>query len=51
VATVKLYDRKTALVAADLLNDRVVPLFEEHGLRLLRVLTDRGTPYTPIPSL
>ena len=45
VATVKLYDRKTALVAADLLNDRVVPLFEEHGLRLLRVLTDRGTEY------
>ena len=45
VATVKLYDRKTALVAADLLNDRVVPCFEEHGLRLLRVLTDRGTEY------
>lgn len=45
VATVKLYDRKTALVAADLLNDRVVPCFEEHGLRLLRVLSDRGTEY------
>jgi len=32
-------------VAADLLNDRVVPFFEEHGIPLLRVLTDRGTEY------
>ena len=45
VACVKLYDRKTALVAADLLNDRVVPLFEDHGIPLLRILTDRGTEY------
>lgn len=29
-AFVKLYDRKNALVAADLLNDRVVPFLEEH---------------------
>jgi hypothetical protein len=41
----KLYDRKNALVAADLLNDRVIPFFEENDLRLLRVLTDRGTEY------
>jgi transposase InsO family protein len=45
VAFAKLYDRKNALVAADLLNDRVVPFFEEHDIRLLRVLTDRGTEY------
>ena len=45
VAFAKLYDRKNALVAADLLNDRVVPFFEEHGIPLLRVLTDRGTEY------
>ena len=45
VAFVKLYDRKNALVAADLLNDRVLPLFEEHDIPLLRVLTDRGTEY------
>src|SRR4051794_9852785 len=45
VAQVKLYDRKNALVAADMLNDRVLPFFEEHGVRLLRVLTDRGTEY------
>ncbi len=45
VAVVKLYDRKNALVAADMLNDRVLPLFEEEGVRLLRVLTDRGSEY------
>ena len=41
----KLYDRKTALTAADLLNDRVIPFFDEHGLRVDRVLTDRGTEF------
>jgi hypothetical protein len=45
VAFTKLYDRKNALVAADMLNDQVVPFFEHHDLRLLRVLTDRGTEY------
>jgi hypothetical protein len=38
VAIVKLYDRKNALVAADLLNDRVVPFFESEEVRLLRIL-------------
>ena len=41
----RLYDRKNALVAADILSDRVLPSFEEHGIPLLRVLTDRGTEY------
>ena len=41
----KLYDRKNALVAADMLNDRVVPFFEQHDLRVMRMLTDRGTEY------
>ena len=45
VAFVKLYDRKNAIVAADLLNDRVLPFYEQHELKLLRVLTDRGTEY------
>jgi transposase InsO family protein len=45
VAFTKLYDRKTPLTAADLLNDRVLPFYEEHGLPLCRVLTDRGTEY------
>ena len=45
LACAKLYDRRNALVAADLLNDRVLPFFEEHSLPLLRILTDRGTEY------
>jgi transposase InsO family protein len=45
VAQAKLYDRKNALVAADMLNDRVLPLFEQQGVRLLRILTDRGSEY------
>jgi hypothetical protein len=46
----KLYDRKTPITAADLLNDRVLPFFEEQGIRLLRVLTDRGTEYCGNPE-
>jgi transposase len=45
VAFAKLYDRKNALVAADMLNDQVVPFFEEQDVPLLRILTDRGTEY------
>ena len=45
VACAKLYTTKTPITAADLLNDRVLPLFDEHGLPLLRMLTDRGTEY------
>lgn len=45
VAFAKLYDRKNALVAADHLNDKVLPFFEENNVTLLRVLTDRGTEY------
>lgn len=45
VAFAKLYDRKNALVAADLLNDRVFPFFEEQDVPLLRILTDRGTEF------
>jgi len=45
VAFAKLYPDKTPVTAADLLNDRVVPFFEEHGIALLRVLTDRGTEF------
>ena len=45
VAFAKLYDRKTPLTAADLMNDRVVPFFDEHEIVVSRVLTDRGTEY------
>lgn len=50
VAFAKLYDRKTPLTAADLLNDRVVPFFEEHSIVVSRVLTDRGTEYCGRPE-
>jgi hypothetical protein len=39
VACAKLYDRKTPITAADLLNDRVIPFFDSHDVKLLRVLT------------
>jgi hypothetical protein len=41
----KLYDRKTPVTAVDLLNDRVLPFFEEHDMVLSRMLTDRGTEF------
>jgi transposase InsO family protein len=45
VAAAKLYTEKTPITAADLLNDRVVPFFDEHEIPLLRILTDRGSEY------
>jgi len=45
VAHCKLYNMKTAITAADLLNDRVLPFYEEMEMRVLRILTDRGTEY------
>src|SRR5436305_15139643 len=45
VAFAKLYDRKNALVPADMLNDRVLTFFDEQDVPLLRILTDRGTEY------
>lgn len=50
VAFAKVYDRKTALTAADLLNDRVLPFFEQQNLPILRILTDRGTEYKGKPE-
>jgi transposase InsO family protein len=50
VGVAKLYDRKTPLTAADLLNDRVVPFFEQHEIPLCRMLTDRGTEYCGTPD-
>ncbi len=45
VAFAKLYQTKTPITAADLLNDQVLPFFERHALPMLRILTDRGTEY------
>lgn len=50
VAFAKLYDRKTPITAADLLNDRVIPFFDACDVKLLRVLTDRGTEYCGNPE-
>ena len=50
VAAAKLYKTKTPITSADLLNDRVLPLFESHGLPMLRILTDRGTEYCGRPE-
>ena len=45
VAQAKLYATKDAITAADLLNDRILPMYEQEEVRLLRILTDRGTEY------
>lgn len=45
VALAKLYLEKTALTSADMLNDKVIPFFDEQEIGLLRILTDRGTEY------
>ena len=43
VAFAKLYETKYAITSADLLNDRILPFFEERQIPLLRVLTNRAT--------
>ena len=50
LAFAKLYDRKTPITAAELLNDRVIPFFDEHEIPLCRMLTDRGTEYCGNPE-
>ena len=45
VAFAKLYTSKHAITSADVLNDRVLPFFDEHQIPLLRILTDRGTEF------
>jgi transposase InsO family protein len=50
VAFAKLYPTKTPITAADTLNDKVIPCFEEHGMGVIRMLTDRGTEYCGCPE-
>jgi transposase InsO family protein len=50
VAFAKLYTTKVPVTAADLLNDRVLPFFEEENIPILRVLTDRGTEFCGSPD-
>ena len=35
---------------AELLNDRVIPFFDSHEVKLMRVLTDRGSEYCGNPE-
>lgn len=45
VGFAKVYNERTGLAAADFLNDKVLPVFDEHSIRMHRVLTDNGTEY------
>ena len=50
VAFGKLYTSKVPVTAADTLNDRVLPFFEDQNIPILRVLTDRGTEFCGSPD-
>lgn len=41
----KVYLDKTQTVAADFLNSKVLPFFDDHGISVLRMLTDNGKEY------
>ena len=49
-AAAKLYTTKTPIRAVELLNNRVLPVFDEQGMGMIRVLTDRGTEYCGKPE-
>jgi len=44
------YQINKRCLVADLLNDRVLPFFDDQGVSVLRVLTDRGTEYCGVPE-
>jgi transposase InsO family protein len=50
VAMAKVYTSKHPINSSDFLNDRVIPFFDEKGVHLLRILTDRGTEYCGNPT-
>ena len=50
VATAKLYTSKHAITSADILNDKVLPFFDQKEIPLLRILTDRGTEFNGRPE-
>lgn len=50
VGCAQLYDHQTALTAADLLKDQVVPCLDTPAVPLSRMLTDRGTAYCGSPD-
>ncbi|HRO97790.1 MAG TPA: IS481 family transposase [Ferruginibacter sp.] len=50
VAFAKLYTSKHAITSADVLNDRVLPFFDQQEIPVLRMLTDRGTEFNGRPE-
>lgn len=50
VGFAKLYTAKVPVTSADILNDKVLPFFENHMIPVMRVLTDRGTEYCGSPE-
>jgi transposase InsO family protein len=50
VAFAKLYTSKHAITSADVLNDKVLPFFDQHQIPMLRILTDRGTEFNGRPE-
>ena len=50
VGVAKLYARKTPVMTAELLNDRVLHFFEQQKTPLNRILPDRGTKYCGAPE-
>ncbi len=45
----KLYLSKVPMTAVDVLNDRVLPFYEEHGVDIEHLLTDNGREYCGRP--
>ena len=45
VTFAKAYTAKIPVTAADVLNNQVLPFFEDHEILVLMVLTDRGTEF------
>jgi transposase InsO family protein len=45
LAFAQLYTRRTPLTAADMLNNKVLPFFSEHDVRINRILTDHCSEY------
>ena len=47
----KLYTSKKPETAVDLLYDRVLPFYEQHGVKIEAILTDNGTEYKGRPMI
>ena len=50
VGFAKIYLEKTSLTAADFLNDKVLPFFDEYSIKILRLLSDNGPEYCGRPE-